>query len=414
MALLNIKDLSIGFRVGGELNQVVHKVSLKIDRGEIVSLVGESGSGKSVTAMTVLQLLDSPPLEIINGEVLWQGEDLVKADERTLRRTRGNSISVIFQEPMTSLNPLHVIEKQIAEVVMLHKLCSAAEAATKALEWLNKVGIRDPEKKLKAFPHELSGGERQRVMIAMALANEPELLIADEPTTALDVTIQAQILDLITELQREMNMGVLFITHDLGIVRRISNRVAVMEKGQLVEEGTTDQIFNQPKHAYTQKLLAAEPSGKPPEIISDEPVLSIDDLKVWFPIKRGILKRTVGHVKAVNGVSLSLKTGETIGVVGESGSGKSTLAKAILKLETSEGAIEFQGQDLQQMDRKSMRPYRKAMQIVFQDPYGSLSPRMSVGEIIGEGLEIHNIGDEHQREEMVIKAMQDVELDPEF
>jgi len=413
MALMTLNNLSIGFRKGDDVNEVVHDLNLTIETGEILALVGESGSGKSVTALSLLRLMPSPPVEFTGGEVLWQGRNILSLSDRDLRELRGHKVGVIFQEPMTSLNPLHTVAKQLVEMVQLHQPVNQRQAEQRALAMLERVGLREPEKKLKSYPHQLSGGERQRVMIAMALVNEPELLIADEPTTALDVTIQAQILELIARLQQDMGMTVLFITHDLTLVNRIADRVAVIEKGYLVEVGTVRQVFDTPEHPYTRKLLAAEPKGHPDPLHGDPPVLLRgENVRVWFPIQRGILKRTVGHVKAVDGIDFTLRSGESLGVVGESGSGKSTLARAILKLEQSRGALVFDGVDLQGLDKKALRPYRRAMQIVFQDPYGSLSPRLSVEQIIREGLDIHEMGTPSERDAAVIQAMEDVELDP--
>ncbi len=414
MSLLQIKQLNLGFENNQALTQVVFDLDLSIEKGQIHALVGESGSGKSVTALSIVQLLDSPPLRIMSGEINWQDEDLTNASEARLREIRGDKISVIFQEPMTSLNPLHAIEKQLGEVIMLHTLCTKKQAAIKALEWLKKVGIREPEQKLKALPHQLSGGEKQRIMIAMALVNEPDLLIADEPTTALDVTIQAQILSLIIKLQRETQMSVLFITHDLSIVQRIADHVSVMEKGKIVESADKETLFNQPQHPYTQKLLAAEPSGKAVDTLTQQPLLDIEQLKVWFPIRKGILQRAVDHFKAVDDINFKLAVGETLGIVGESGSGKSTLAKAILQLIGSDGKIVFLNQDIQGLKQKQMREYRQHMQVVFQDPYGSLSPRMSVGEIIGEGLDIHSPNDVASRNARIMEVMKEVEIDPDW
>lgn len=413
MALVTLNNLSIGFRKGDAVNAVVHGLNLSIESGEILALVGESGSGKSVTALSLLRLLPSPPIDYPSGEIFWKGRNLLDLSERDLRDLRGHKVGVIFQEPMTSLNPLHTVAKQLIEMVQLHQPATPQQAERRALDMLERVGLRDPEKKLKSFPHQLSGGERQRVMIAMALVNEPELLIADEPTTALDVTIQAQILELIARLQKDMGMTVLFITHDLTLVNRIADRVAVMEKGHLVEVGSVRDVFDSPEHPYTRKLLAAEPKGHPDPVPGDPPVLlKGEDVRVWFPIQRGILKRTVGHVKAVDGIDFELRAGESLGIVGESGSGKSTLARAILKLEPCRGALVFDGVDLQRLDKKAMRPYRRMMQIVFQDPYGSLSPRLSVEQIIREGLDIHDVGTPRERDEAVIQAMEEVELDP--
>jgi len=416
--LLEIRNLSIRFRDGDAHKTVVSGVDLSIQPGEILALVGESGSGKSVTAQSILRLLPEYNASYPNGEIRLHGRDLLPLPDRELRPIRGHKISMIFQEPMTSLNPLHSIEKQLAEAVFLHEGASRNAARPKVLEWLQRVGLRDAEKRLGALPHELSGGERQRVMIAMALINEPELLIADEPTTALDVTIQAQVLELIQKLQKEMNMAVLFITHDLAIVRRMADRVAIMQAGQVLETGPTQRVFTEPKHAYTRKLLDAEPRGEPePVPASAGSVLSAQNIKVWFPMTKGVLKRVYDHVKAVDDISLDLRAGETLGIVGESGSGKSTLARALLRLVASRGEIQFRdgaqaSVNLNELDHKAMRPLRQRIQIIFQDPYGSLSPRMSVQQIIAEGLRVHTNLDKAVLDRKVIEAMEDVQLDP--
>lgn len=413
--ILDINDLSLGFREKNSVNPVVHGVSLHINEGETLALVGESGSGKSVTALSVLQLLNSPPLTFTGGQILWQGEDLVKSSDKRLRQIRGHEISVIFQEPLTALNPLHKVYRQISEIIELHQGLGKQACLNLALKWLNKVGIRNPEQKLNSYPHQLSGGERQRVMIAMALINQPKLLIADEPTTALDVSVQAQILELMKDLQQEMGMSVLFITHDLHIVQKLADRVAVMEQGQLVEQGPTSEVFGQPQHPYTQRLIAAEPHGEPLPLHGDQqPIITVNNLKCWFPIKRGLLKKTVAHVKAVDDISLSLQPGESLGIVGESGSGKSTLGRSLIRLESSEGEIIFNQQRIDMLTAKQLKPLRREFQIIFQDPFGSLSPRMTVAEIIGEGLDIHSIGTREEREKIIIDAMHDVELSPEL
>ena len=413
--LLSVQDLSVTFHQGGNSQMAVDRISFDIKRGETVALVGESGSGKSVSALSVLRLLPYPAASHPSGKILFKGQDLLSAPEPRIREVRGNDITMIFQEPMTSLNPLHTIEKQVGEVLKVHRGLDESEARVRVLELLHKVGIRDPERRLQAFPHELSGGQRQRVMIAMALANEPDLLIADEPTTALDVTIQAQILDLLKDLSREMGMALLLITHDLGIVRKMARRIYVMKSGEIVEEGLTDAIFDDPKHPYTRHLLAAEPKGEPPEYDTAAPVvLKTDDLKVWFPIKTGLLKRTTDYVKAVDGVSLELREGQTVGVVGESGSGKTTLGLALLRLVASRGPIVYMGSNIDTLNSKQMRPLRKQMQIVFQDPYGSLSPRLSVGQIIEEGLIIQQPNlDYEARRDRVSAALTEVGLDPD-
>jgi microcin C transport system ATP-binding protein len=413
--LLDVKDLSVAFRQGGRTALAVDRVSFTIDRGECVALVGESGSGKSVSALSVLKLLPYPSASHPSGSIRFKGRDLLPLDENEMRGVRGNDISIIFQEPMTSLNPLHTIENQIGEALLLHGGIRGKAARARTLELLTQVGIPDPETRLEAYPHQLSGGQRQRVMIAMALANEPDLLIADEPTTALDVTVQAQILKLLADIRARLGMSLLFITHDLGIVRRIADRVCVMNSGKIVEQGPVEQVFTAPQHDYTKALLAAEPKPDPAPPCPDAPVvMQTDDLKVWFPIKRGLMRSTVGHVKAVDGVSLAVRKGETLGVVGESGSGKTTLGLALLRLISSEGPIVFLGKPIQGLRFKEMRPFRRDMQIVFQDPYGALSPRMSVNDIVAEGLSVHQPSlSAVEREARVMKALADVGLDPQ-
>ena len=408
--ILSVRDLSVAFGA----KTAVDRISFDIAPGETLALVGESGSGKSVSAMSILKLLPYPAASHPSGEIVFEGRDLMTAPERELRAVRGDDVAVIFQEPMTSLNPLHTIEQQIAEVLELHRGVTGADARTRVLTLLEQVGIRNAESRLGAYPHQLSGGQRQRVMIAMALANEPKLLIADEPTTALDVTVQAQILELLADLQRERGMAMLFITHDLGIVRRFADRVCVMTQGQIVERGPTAEIFERPQHPYTRHLLAAEPRGEPPVPAPDAPiVLRGEDVKVWFPIKKGLMRRTVDHVKAVDGISLDLRRGETLGVVGESGSGKTTLGMALTKLIPSEGRIAFVGEDIHAYSFKRMRGLRDRMQVVFQDPYGSLSPRMSVGDIIAEGLTIHEPAlTASERDARVVDELREVGLDP--
>ena len=412
--LLDVRDLSVVFRQGGNDSVAVDHVSFSIDRGQCVALVGESGSGKSVSALSVLKLLPYPTAHHPSGSIRFKGQDLLGMDEREIRGIRGNDISIIFQEPMTSLNPLHTIEAQIGEVIQLHSGVRGSAARARILELLTQVGIPDPETRLGSYPHQLSGGQRQRVMIAMALANEPDLLIADEPTTALDVTVQAQILKLLAEIRARLGMSMLFITHDLGIVRRIADVVCVMNHGRIVEQGPVEQVFTAPQHPYTKALLAAEPKPDPAPPRPDAPVvMSSDDLKVWFPIKRGFLRKTVGHIKAVDGVTVSVRQGETLGVVGESGSGKTTLGLALLRLISSSGPIVFLGKDIQGLNFKQMRPMRRDMQVVFQDPFGALSPRMSVGDIIAEGLGVHQPSlSEEAREARVVKALTEVGLDP--
>ncbi|EYD74507.1 Oligopeptide transport system permease protein OppB [Rubellimicrobium mesophilum DSM 19309] len=410
--ILRVRDLHVRFAQDGGVVHAVKGVSFTVNKGETVALVGESGSGKSVTALSTVQLLGENARA--EGSVTYMGREMVGAPERELRRVRGNDISFIFQEPMTSLNPLHTIERQLGESLALHQGLSGAAARARILELLTRVGIRNPEQRLGAYPHQLSGGQRQRVMIAMALANGPELLVADEPTTALDVTIQAQILDLLAELKRDEGLAMLFITHDLGIVRKIADRVCVMQGGQIVEQGPAREIFANPQHPYTRKLLAAEQTGVPvPVPASAETVAETKNLRIWFPIQRGLLRRTVGHVKAVNDATLSVRAGETIGIVGESGSGKTTLALAIMRLlPATSGRIVFLGRDIERLGQGEMRPLRREMQIVFQDPFGSLSPRMTVGEIIAEGLGVHGVEPGRDRREMVAETMREVGLDP--
>lgn len=411
-ALLEVSDLRVGFVQGGRETVAVKGVSFAVNRGETVALVGESGSGKSVTALSTVSLLGTNAK--VSGSVRYDGREMIGASERDLRRVRGNDISFVFQEPMTSLNPLHTIEKQLGESLALHQGVSGDDARGRIVELLAKVGIRDPESRLGAYPHQLSGGQRQRVMIAMALANKPDILIADEPTTALDVTIQAQILDLLADLKASEGMGLLFITHDLGIVRRIADRVCVMKDGEIVEEGPTEEIFSNPQHAYTQKLLAAEAKGVPTAVPQDAPVVTeTGNLKVWFPIQQGFLRRTVGHVKAVNDATLTVRAGETLGIVGESGSGKTTLALAIMRLIGSEGRIEFQGENIRNWSTRELRRLRKDMQIVFQDPFGSLSPRMTCAQIIAEGLAIHNVDPGRDKRDLVRDVMIETGLDPD-
>jgi microcin C transport system ATP-binding protein len=412
--LLDVRDLSVAFRHGGGSSLAVDRVSFAIRRGECVALVGESGSGKSVSALSVLRLLPYPTAAHPSGTVRFKGRDLLTMREDEIRGIRGKDISIIFQEPMTSLNPLHTVGAQIGEILALHGGPRGDRARPRIVELLRQVGIPDPETRLGSYPHQLSGGQRQRVMIAMALANEPDLLIADEPTTALDVTVQAQILKLLAEIRARLGMSLLFITHDLGIVRRIADVVCVMNQGKIVESGPVEEVFTAPKHPYTRALLAAEPKPDPAPPRPTEPVvMSTDNLRVWFPIKRGVLRRTVGQIKAVDGVSVSIRKGETLGVVGESGSGKTTLGLALLRLISSDGPIVFLGSNIQGLRFEKMRPFRRDMQIVFQDPYGALSPRMSIGDIVAEGLSVHQPGlGEDAREARVIAALEEVGLDP--
>lgn len=417
--LLSIRDLSVAFRQDSKDNLSVKKISFDIFPGETVALVGESGSGKSVTALSVLKLLPYPVASHPSGKILFQQNatrvDLLASEEKDLQQIRGKNISMIFQEPMTSLNPLHRVEQQIGEVLRIHHGMSGNAAHFRTLELLEQVGIKDAKKRLRSYPHELSGGQRQRVMIAMALANHPQLLIADEPTTALDVTVQAQILELLADLKKQQQMSMLFITHDLGIVRKIADRVAVMTQGQIVEMAPTAELFANPQHDYTKKLLAAEPKGNPPKSNEHAPIIMQGKkVRVWFPIKTGFLRRTSDYVKAVNDIDITIKAGQTLGIVGESGSGKTTLGLALTRMITSKGDIQFNGENINHFSYKQMRPLRRHIQIVFQDPFGSLSPRMSVGEIIGEGLGIHEPQLSHdEREDRVVAALEEVCLDPQ-
>ncbi|WP_425099753.1 ABC transporter ATP-binding protein [Tropicibacter sp. S64] len=410
-AILQVKDLKVSFRQDGRSTMAVKGVSFDIQRGETVALVGESGSGKSVTALSTVSLLgDAAQVE---GSVIYEGQEMIGASDKLLRKVRGNDISFIFQEPMTSLNPLHTLEKQLGESLLLHQGLTGAKARARIIDLLTKVGIRDPESRLSAYPHQLSGGQRQRVMIAMALANGPDLLIADEPTTALDVTIQAQILQLLAELKQAEQMSLLFITHDLTIVRKFADRVCVMKNGEIVEQGPTAEIFGNPQHPYTQMLLSAESTGLPEPVPEGaEEIARTDHLKIWFPIQQGLLKRTVGYVKAVNDATMMVRAGETVGIVGESGSGKTTLALAIMRLIQSEGGIHFRGEDVRQWPTRQLRRLRSEMQIVFQDPFGSLSPRMTCEQIIAEGLGVHGSPDGRPARELVTEVMTEVGLDP--
>jgi len=413
-ALLSIEDLRIGFRRAGDLREVVHGVNLAIAENETLALVGESGSGKTVTAQSVLRLVPESMIAYPAGRIAWRGRDALRMEPAELRALRGAEIGMIFQEPMSSLNPLHTVERQLGETLVLHRRLTPETARPVILEWLDRVGLTMPEKKLASYPHQLSGGERQRVMIAMALANKPSLLIADEPTTALDVTIQAQILDLIKDLQNEIGMAVLFITHNLEIVRRIATRVAVMHDGLIVETKSCDEIFARPENAYTMSLLDAEPRSEPPAPDISRPLLlKATGMKVWFPIQRGVFRRTVGYVKAVDGVDVELRRGETLGIAGESGSGKTTLGKALLRLTASDGAILLENERIDALGAEKLRLRRRDMQIIFQDPFGSLNPRMTVEDIIGEGLEAHSMSDQAERERTIAETMGEVGLDPE-
>lgn len=409
--VLDVRDLTVDFRQDGEVTHAVRGVSFHVDKGETVALVGESGSGKSVSALSTVQLLGDSAT--VGGSITYNGTQMVGAPEADLRRVRGNDISFIFQEPMTSLNPLHTIEKQLRESIELHQGLRGDAVRVRIIELLNQVGIHDPESRLSAYPHQLSGGQRQRVMIAMALANGPEMLIADEPTTALDVTIQAQILDLLADLKRDLGMSMLFITHDLAIVRKIADRVCVMKDGEIVETGPTAEIFANPAHPYTRTLLEAESTGEPDPVDANAKVVAeAKNLKIWFPLTAGLLRRTTGYVKAVNDATFTVRAGETVGIVGESGSGKTTLALAMMRLIRSEGRIVFMGREIDGLGDRTLRGLRSDMQIVFQDPYGSLSPRMTVEQIIAEGLTVHGTAQGKNPREMVSEIMREVGLDP--
>ncbi len=410
--LLEIKDLKVSFSQGNNKASVVNGLDLNLAEGETLGLVGESGSGKSISALSILQLL--PENSESSGSILFNNKQLQELSEDKMRMIRGHEISMIFQEPMTALNPLHNIGKQISEILMLHLGLERSVINSRVCELLRLVGLRDAEHRLHSFPHELSGGERQRIMIAMALACEPKLLIADEPTTALDVTVQRQILTLLAELQNRLGMAILFISHDLNLIRHVSDKICVMKNGILVEQGETDQIFSQPKHPYTLELLNAEPTGQPfPIPPESDNLLEGENITVWFPIKKGVFKKTVDYIKAVTNLSVNIRVGETLGIVGESGSGKTTLGLALLKLQTSQGSIHFTGKEIHNLNQKAFRPFRREIQIVFQDPYGSLSPRMTIAEIIGEGLDIHKMIQDKNRENVIVSVLQDVGLDPE-
>ena len=413
--LLEVRDLSVDFGSGEGAVHAVRHVSFTIERGQTFSLVGESGSGKSVTALSLMQLLPYPFANHPSGSIRFQGQEVIGARPELLKDIRGDKIGIIFQEPMTSLNPLHTVERQVNEMLILHKGLRRGAARARTLELLRMVGIQNPEKRLTAFPHELSGGQRQRVMIAMALANDPDLLIADEPTTALDVTIQAQILKLLKDLQSRLKMALLLITHDLNIVRKMGGRVGVMTKGEIVEEGPVETVFDHPSHSYTKKLLAAEPSGKALRAQPDAAtIIEAENIKVWFPIKAGVMRRVVDYVKAVDGVSVRVKAGHTVGVVGESGSGKTTLGLALLRLIKSEGPVVYLGRRIDRLGWRELRPLRRELQVVFQDPYGSLSPRLSIAQIVAEGLDVHHIaGNGVDREQLIVDALDEVGLDPD-
>jgi len=413
--LLSVKDLSVDFKISSHTVHAVKSVSFDILKGETLALVGESGSGKSVTALSIVQLLSYPLASHPKGSIKFKNKEMIGSSPDVIQSIRGNKIAMVFQEPMTSLNPLHSIEKQIGEVLQIHKGLDKNLARMRSLELLELVGITDIERHLKSYPHELSGGQRQRVMIAMALANEPEILIADEPTTALDVTIQAQILELLENLQKKFGMSILFITHDLSIVKKMAKNVCVMNNGEIVESGKTELILQNPKHPYTKHLLSADFSNlRKRPANNSKYILQSNNVKVWFPLKTGLLRRTHDYIRAVDGINVKIQEGRTLGVVGESGSGKTTLGMALLRLISSDGLIKFNGNKINKITSKKMRSLRREMQIVFQDPYGSLSPRMSISQIIEEGLKIHKIGNtDADRNKLIIQSMEEVSLDPD-
>jgi microcin C transport system ATP-binding protein len=411
--LLTVENLAVAFGHGAEAVAAVRGISFTVARGEAVALVGESGSGKSVTALSILKLLPYPKAHHPSGAIRFEGQELLTASDATLRHVRGNRVGIVFQEPMSSLNPLHTIEHQIGETREIHKTSERKQTRERVIALLRQVGFPDAEQRLDALPHELSGGQRQRVMIAMALANDPQLLIADEPTTALDVTIQAQILELLRSLRRERGLSLLFITHDLAIAKSIADRVCVMKDGLIIEQGPVVDVLTNPREAYTRQLVQAQPKPFMRAVATNvAPILETENLKCWFPIRRGLMRRTVGHIKAVDGVSLTLKPGRTLGVVGESGSGKSTLALALLRLLPSDGVITFAGQRIDALSGRELRALRRHMQIVFQDPFGSLNPRLSVGEIVGEGLEVHETLSAQDNHDRLADVLHDVGLDP--
>ena len=412
--LVQIKNLSVGFQSHNKRSNVVKSISFEIPKGKTVALVGESGSGKTVTALSILKLLPYPAAFHDSGEIIYNNFNLLKLKQNEIQKIRGKNISAIFQEPMTSLNPLHTIEKQVNEILMIHSSISYTEATTKTKKLLSQVGLENISKRIKAYPHELSGGQRQRVMIAMSIANNPDLLIADEPTTALDVTVQSQILDLIQNIQQQMGMSILFISHDLTVVKKIADYVCIMKDGEFVEKNFTENIFSNPQHSYTKELITSQTKKKVFENYGDKSILQINGLKVWYPITKGILRRTVDYVKAIDSLNFNLKTKQTLGIVGESGSGKTSLVLAILKLISSKGNIIFDNQNLNKIGKNKMKNLRKEIQIVFQDPFSSLSPRMTIEQIISEGLEIHQKKlSKDEKKDKIKKIIKEVGLDYE-